>query len=135
MAQRHKLTKTFIDSLPLEVSGKKVFYRDSMTIGFGIVVTQSKTYFIETRMPNGQNKRKTIGKHGVYTLEQARTEAKRLLLLIDQGVDPVAQKEPLKPNFIQAKKIDELIPSLDDAYNPKNIPHYSSKVISDFVIQ
>lgn len=116
MAQRHKLTKTFIDSLPLEASGKKVFYRDSMTIGFGIVVTQSKTYFIETRMPNGQNKRKTIGKHGVYTLEQARTEAKRLLLLIDQGVDPVAQKEQLKRNFIQAKKIDELIPSLDDAY-------------------
>ena len=116
MAQRHKLTKTFIDSLPLEASGKKVFYRDSMTIGFGIVVTQSKTYFIETRMPNGQNKRKTIGKHGVYTLEQARTEAKRLLLLIDQGVDPVAQKELLKRNFIQAKKIDELIPSLDDAY-------------------
>ena len=116
MAQRHKLTKTFIDSLPLEVSGKKVFYRDSMTIGFGIVVTQSKTYFIETRMPNGQNKRKTIGKHGVYTLEQARTEAKRLLLLIDQGIDPVAQKEQLKRNFIQAKKIDELIPNLDDAY-------------------
>ena len=116
MAQRHKLTKTFIDSLPLEASGKKVFYRDSMTIGFGIVVTQSKTYFIETRMPNGQNKRKTIGKHGVYTLEQARTEAKRLLLLIDQGIDPVAQKEQLKRNFIQAKKIDELIPNLDDAY-------------------
>lgn len=53
----------------------------------------------------------------------------------DQDIGPVTQKEPLKPNFIQAKKIDELIPSLDDAYNPKNIPHYSSKVINDFVIQ
>ena len=52
-----------------------------------------------------------------------------------QDIEPVAQKEPLKRNFMQAKKIDELIPSLDDAYNPKNIPHYSSKVISDFVIQ
>ena len=36
----------------------------------------------------------------------------------DQDIGPVTQKEPLKPNFIQAKKIDELIPSLDDAYNP-----------------
>lgn len=53
----------------------------------------------------------------------------------DQDIEPVAQKEPLKRNFMQAKKIDELIPSLDDDYNPKNIPHYSSKVISDFVIQ
>lgn len=68
-------------------------------------------------MPNSQNKRKTIGKHGVYTLEQARTEAKRLLLLSDPGIDPVAQKEQLTRNFIQAKQIDELIPSLDDAYN------------------
>ena len=40
----------------------------------------------------------------------------------DQDIGPVAQKEPLKPNFIQAKKIDELIPSLDDAYNPKKYP-------------
>ena len=37
----------------------------------------------------------------------------------DQDIGPVTQKEPLKPNFIQAKKIDELIPNLDDAYNPK----------------
>jgi len=66
MGQRHKLIKPFIDSLPLEISGKKFFYRDSITIGFSVVVTQSKIYFIETLMPNGQNKRKTIGNHGVY---------------------------------------------------------------------
>ena len=82
MGQRHKLIKPFIDSLPLEISGKML---------------------------------------NIY--------------YFDQDIGPVTQKEPLKPNFIQAKKIDELIPSLDDAYNPKNIPHYSSKVINDFVIQ
>ena len=49
----------------------------------------------------------------------------------DQDIGPVAQKEPLKPNFIQAKKIDELIPSLDDAYNPKIFltTHQSSSTI------
>ncbi len=76
MSQRYKLTKTFIDSIPLEESGSK-FYRDSVTIGFGLIATKSKTYFVETRMPDGRNKRKSIGKHGVYTLEQARTEAKK----------------------------------------------------------
>ena len=59
-------------------------------------------------MPNGQNKRKTIGKHGIYTLEQARTEAKRLLLLIDQGIDPVAQKKQLKSNFKTAIELNKL---------------------------
>ncbi|MEG2637548.1 MAG: Arm DNA-binding domain-containing protein, partial [Acinetobacter sp.] len=78
MSQRYKLTKTFIDSIPLEETGSK-FYRDSATIGFGLIATKTKTYFVETRMPDGRNKRKSIGKHGVYTLEQARTEAKKIL--------------------------------------------------------
>lgn len=97
---RYKLTKAFIDSISFEESSNKVFYRDSITIGFGLSVTQSKTYFIETRMSNGQNKRKTIGKHAVFTLEQARTEAKRLLLLISQGIDPVTEQKKSKPILI-----------------------------------
>ena len=67
-------------------------------------------------MPNGQNKRKTIGKHGVFTLEQARTEAKRLLLLISQGVDPVAEKKQIKNDFNFEKEINQLIPNLNLAY-------------------
>lgn len=67
-------------------------------------------------MPNGQNKRKTIGKHGVFTLEQARTEGKRLLLLISQGVDPVADKKKVKNDFNLEKEINQLIPNLDSAY-------------------
>ena len=131
MVQRYKLTKTLIDSLPFEESGKKVFYRDSLTIGFGLIVTQTKTYFIETRMPNGQNKRKTIGKHGVYTLEQARTEAKRLLLLIHQGIDPVAQRKQIKANFKTEMELNELIPSLEAAY--KN--YKSKKKLSEATIE
>ena len=131
MAQRYKLTKTFIDSLPLEDSGKKVFYRDSVTISFGLIVSQAKTYFIETRMPTGQNKRKTIGKHGVYTLEQARSEAKRLLLLIDQGIDPVSQKKQLKQNFKSETEIIKLIPTLKDAYSN----YKSKKILSNATIE
>lgn len=99
ITMRYKLTKAFIDSISFEGSGNKIFYRDSITIGFGLSVTQSKTYFIETRIPNGQNKRKTIGKHPVFTLEQARTEAKRLLLLISQGIDPVTEQKKNQKQF------------------------------------
>ncbi len=38
-----------------------------------------------------KRKRKTIGNHGVYYLEQARTKDKHLLLLIDQDIHPVTQ--------------------------------------------
>ncbi|MHC6187047.1 tyrosine-type recombinase/integrase [Acinetobacter sp. X9] len=115
MTQRYKLTKTFIDNIPLEETGTK-FYRDSVTIGFGLIATKSKTYFVETRMPDGRNKRKSIGKHGVYTLEQARTEAKKILLMMHQGIDPVAQKRQLKNDFKSEKEANELIPTLEQAY-------------------
>ncbi|MEN8283131.1 Arm DNA-binding domain-containing protein [Acinetobacter gerneri] len=130
MSQRYKLTKTFIDSIPLQEAGK-TFYRDSTTVGFGLIVSQSKTYFIETRMPNGQNKRKTIGKHGVYTLEQARTEAKRLLLLISQGIDPVAETKKIKSNYITEKENNRLIPTLNEAYQT----YIAKKVLSKNTIE
>ena len=41
-----KLTKTFIDSIPLS-SGKQVLYRDTITVGFGIYVGGVKSYFVE----------------------------------------------------------------------------------------
>ena len=37
-------------------------------------------------MPNGKPKRKVIAKHSIYTLEQARTLAKQLLMDIDSGI-------------------------------------------------
>ncbi len=67
-------------------------------------------------MPDGRNKRKSIGKHGVYTLEQARTEAKKILLMMHQGIDPVAQKRQLKNDFKSEKEANELIPTLEQAY-------------------
>ncbi len=51
-------------------------------------------------MPNGKSKRKVIGKHGVYTLEQARAEAKRLLILMDEGIDPVQQKKQVRVDYL-----------------------------------
>jgi hypothetical protein len=61
-------------------------------------------------------KGKSIGKHGVYTLEQARTEAKKILLMMHQGIDPVAQKRQLKSDFKSEKESNELIPTLEKAY-------------------
>ncbi|MDQ9842206.1 integrase, partial [Acinetobacter baumannii] len=55
-------------------------------------------------------------KHGVYTLEQARTEAKRLLILMDEGVDPVKQKRDLRASAIQNDALQKLVPTLSEAY-------------------
>jgi len=84
----NKLTKSFIDSLTLSESGQ-VFYRDSELIGFGLRIgTTSKVYFAESKV-KGKGVRITIGKHGVFTAEQARLRARELLLMMAQGVNPL----------------------------------------------
>jgi integrase len=49
------------------------------------------TYFAERRV-NGKTRRVTIGRHGVFTCEQARKEALRLLGQMASGHDPNADK-------------------------------------------
>ncbi|WP_179946357.1 tyrosine-type recombinase/integrase [Acinetobacter larvae] len=110
-----KLTKTFIDSIDLSPT-KQILYRDTVTIGFGICVGGVKSYFVEKKMPNGKPKRKVIGKHGVYTLEQARTIAKQLLIDMDNGIDPVEEKRKAKADTIAQDNLEKSIPSLFEAF-------------------
>ncbi|BBJ23186.1 Arm DNA-binding domain-containing protein [Candidatus Nitrotoga sp. AM1P] len=85
MAQ--KLTKTFVDSTSLAEKGQ-VFYRDSELKGFGLRVgLTSKVYIAETKV-KGKVVRVTIGKHGVFTAEQARAEAREMLIMMSRGVNP-----------------------------------------------
>ncbi|PTN11564.1 tyrosine-type recombinase/integrase [Nitrosomonas aestuarii] len=82
-----KLIKTFIDSIPHPEKGQK-FYRDSEIKGFGLRVgTTSKVYIAESKI-NGKTIRVTIGKHGIFTAEQARNQAREVLLKMAKGINP-----------------------------------------------
>lgn len=89
-----KLTKSYVAGL--KEAGD---YRDSELAGFYIRVSRrrsgqlSKTYLIHARA-KGQprNVSITIGKHGIIGAEQARVEAKRLLALLAQGINPNEQR-------------------------------------------
>lgn len=82
-----KITKSFVDSIPLPISGQ-AFYRDSELKGFGLRVGKfGKVYFAESEV-KGKTVRTTIGKHGVYTTEQARIQARELLLTMTKGISP-----------------------------------------------
>ncbi|CAN5350300.1 site-specific integrase [soil metagenome] len=60
--------------------------------GFGLRVTSAgtKAYVFQYRMGGRESRarRITIGKHGPWTPEQARAEAKKLARLVDEGKDP-----------------------------------------------
>ena len=82
-----KLTKRFIENIPLSPKGQKL-YTDTDLPGFGLIVgTGKKTYFAQ-RQIKGRTVRVTIGMHGVFTPDQARTDAKELLVRMARGENP-----------------------------------------------
>ncbi len=105
MSETHKINKTFVDKLPFEETGQRI-YRDSQLIGFALRVTsKSKTYIVERRKED-KLFRIVIGKHTDIATTEARIEAESLLSRIAAGEDP------RKP-----KRQTHLIPTLENAYN------------------
>lgn len=82
-----KLNKRFIDALKPE--DRDIDYFDEALAGFGLRVRKSgrKVYFVRQRF-KGSQRRVTIGYHGAWTAETARTEAKRILGELATGQDP-----------------------------------------------
>ena len=51
----------------------------------------AKSFVVEKRI-NGIGRRKTLGRYGVLTVEQARKEAQKFLGKVATGIDPIAEK-------------------------------------------
>jgi integrase len=85
-----KLIKSNIDKIKAPEHGQQ-FYWDPELTGFGLRVTASgsKTYIVEKRI-NGKTVRRTIGKHGIFSPDEARKESRKALLSMVLGKDPRA---------------------------------------------
>jgi integrase len=94
-----KLTKLTVESLPYPETGRRA-YRDDKLIGFGVRVNRTtKTYYAERKM-NGKSVRISIGTHGQITCEQARAEARKLLLMMSTGRNPLDEKRAEKAKSV-----------------------------------
>ncbi len=87
-----KLTKAAVDRLPIPEKGYTLHWDDALP-GFGVRVTVSgvKAFVLQKRI-RGREKRITLARYGVLTVDQARREAARLLGQIAVGRDPIAEK-------------------------------------------
>jgi integrase len=95
-SMRDKITKRSIDALCAEAkaSGKTHYVWDTETTGFGALCTKtgSCSYFIEYRLGGRgtPSRRVTLGKHGIFTPDEARKVAREELGKVARGTD-VAQ--------------------------------------------
>lgn len=98
-----KLTQRIVDSLPQ--TEKLTLFFDQGLKGFGVYTTKNaKTYFIQARVNNKKEVKRTIGKASLIKLDAARTEAKELLALIAKGINPVEME---KKNEIYAMTLSQ----------------------------
>jgi hypothetical protein len=93
-----KLTKAFADSA--EYEGRRlssgwsrcVFWDDEVP-GFGLRVYPSgKKAFVVSYRARGLKRQATLGSYGKLTIQQARVRAKKMLVSVLDGADPVEEK-------------------------------------------
>lgn len=86
-----KLTNETVRTLPLR--GKDTLYPDSEVRGLYLRVREggSRSFTIQWR-EGGRQRRSKVGLVGILSLDEARKKARKLLVGIDDGHDPVAAK-------------------------------------------
>jgi integrase len=89
-----KLTKSLIDRSTFKGQGRAAYIIwDDDISGFGIRIYPSgKKVFIIGYRFDGKYRQLTIGTYGVFTLDQARLEARKLLVSADTGIDPAGER-------------------------------------------
>lgn len=88
-----RITKRAVDAFVCCPGKDREFLWDDALAGFGVAAfpTGKKVYVAQYRQ-NGRSRRSNIGEHGRLTPDEARSEAKKLLGLVEAGADPIAAR-------------------------------------------
>lgn len=89
LTERVNLTAGAIERLTCPAGKLQAFLRDSGVPGLRVRVTPAghKSFVYEAKL-NRQTIRRTIGDVKLWSIEQARTEARQLAVVLDKGEDP-----------------------------------------------
>ena len=91
---RLRLTDTSVRNLAIPLTKKKTQHPDDKIPRFQAQVTRDGAKsFVIRYSANRQERQYTIGRFPDWPTEMAREEARRLLQLVDQGIDPKAQRD------------------------------------------
>lgn len=104
LTQAQDLTVGVIDRLSCPSDKGQAFLRDGKTPGLRVRITSAgaKSFVYESKL-NRQTVRRTIGDVRSWTIEQARTEARRLAVILDNGQDPREIERQRQQKEAQAK--------------------------------
>ena len=138
LADRVNLTAGAIERLTCPAGKQQAFMRDSEAPGLRVRVTAAgaKSFVYEAKLDR-QTIRRTIGDVKLWGIEQARTEARRLAVVLDNGQDPreierqqQAEKAAAKATAaVQAVTVGEVWA----VYLEARRPHWGARHCADHV--
>lgn len=117
---RQRITKRLVDGLG---AGETIW--DFELTGFGVRRQRRNASFVLKYMFQGRQRFYTIGRHGVITVEEARTEARRLLGLAASGVDPAVARDQGQASKAVTRSVEDLCAAYlkeGPAYKPDKSP-------------
>lgn len=100
-----KLTKSAVDSLPLKQTGQTIYW-DTQMPGFGLVVGRTAKTYVAQRQIGPKTARVTIGRHGIFTPDEARASARQHLAKMASGINPNQKRRERRSQIV----------TLDDAF-------------------
>jgi integrase len=106
--KRERFTSHTIKGFQCEEGKKQSIFSDKNTAGLGLRVTAAgnKSYIFETKL-HGKTLRITIGDAKSWSIRKAQTEAARLKVMTDQGIDPRQLAEEQRAKYEAAQAIEK----------------------------
>lgn len=119
-----KLTKAVVDHAAVPTTGQ-IFYRDDLLTGFALRVTAAgvKSFVVEKRI-KGQVRRKTLGRYGALTAEEARKEAQKFLGQVAGGADPIAEQRATTARAVTLGEVLEAYLAARKNLKPSTVHSY-----------
>lgn len=141
LAERHTLTVGLIERAACPADKDKVFLRDSEAPGLCVRVTAkgAKSFVFQTKTKERAFFSRTIGDVKLWTIEQARAEARRLAVALDSGQDPreterqqqAEQEAQRQQERAQALTVGEVWPLYLENGRPKRRDAWKPRYLDD----
>jgi integrase len=119
-----KLTKSRVDTLPVSTGGQ-VFYWDTDLKGFGLRVGNNVKCYIAQAKVGGKTVRVTIGRHGLFTPDEARRLARDHLQLMAKGANPNDVKRQTELEQVTLEQAFEEFLAARKNLKPRTIAQYT----------
>ena len=88
-----RISKRSVEALACPADKDREFLWDTGLGGFGVCAfTSGKKVYVAQFRKDGRSRRIALGDHGRLTADEARSQAKTVLGLVERGADPLAER-------------------------------------------